>query len=93
MHRPHLRTGRTCAAPLAGKPSHSPCHPAAPPPREVVSSLNQNGIDSQFCKSLPGALRSLAACPWRVASADLLMKLKGFGAHTAGVRRPEFPKP
>lgn len=53
--------------------------------REVRDRFSRLNVDSQLAKSLPNGMRSLQQCPWRVAGADDLMKLKGFGAKTAGV--------
>lgn len=57
---------------------------AAPLHREVRDI--QRSDDAPFTKSLPSAIRSLQDCTYRVTTAEQLLKLKGFGAKTAGVR-------
>jgi hypothetical protein len=52
----------------------------------VRDALSRRDSDNQLTKSLPSALRSVGACRWRACSPELLMRLKGFGSTTAGVR-------
>jgi hypothetical protein len=66
-------------------PNHAPGHPAPALFREVRDTLARSGGESLLAKALPGALRSLQDCTWRVCDGGQLMKLKGFGHKTAGV--------